>query len=153
MLWAVQFEWPSGVQFSLNCYRFGATLVVFNKDGSGHFLHIKEGVTQGYPLTIITFGIGIFLMICKLYTTHAHIMQPWYGEDSVEGGAFEALHDNMYNLLVRRSLQEYFPDLTKSILVVFLWNVQRAEAYLRGMGVQVVTGSRYLGVFIGDQET
>ena len=32
-------------------------------------------------------------------------------------------------------------------------NVPRAKEYFHGMGVQVVTGSRYLGGFIGEQET
>ena len=32
-------------------------------------------------------------------------------------------------------------------------NVPRAKEYFRGMGVQVVTGSRYLGGFIGERET
>ena len=47
MLWAVWHEWPSGVQFTFNFYRHWATLVVRDtRDGSGHFLHSKEGVTQ-----------------------------------------------------------------------------------------------------------
>ena len=46
MLWAARHKWPSGAQFTFNCYRHWSTLVVRNnEDGSGHFLHIKEGVT------------------------------------------------------------------------------------------------------------
>ena len=48
MLWAVRHEWPSGAQFTFNCYCHWATLVVwYTGDGSGHFSHRKEGVTQG----------------------------------------------------------------------------------------------------------
>ena len=51
MLWDVRHEWPSGPQFTFNCYRHWATLVVRDIGyGSGHFLHSKEGVTQGDPL-------------------------------------------------------------------------------------------------------
>ena len=40
MLWAVWHEWPSGAQFTFNCYRHWATLVVRDiGGGSGHFLH------------------------------------------------------------------------------------------------------------------
>ena len=54
MLWAVRHEWPSGAQFNFNCYCHWATLVVRDiGDGSGHFLHSKEGVTQGDPLSMI----------------------------------------------------------------------------------------------------
>ena len=42
MLWAVRHEWPSGVQFTFNCYHHWATLVVRSTgDGSGHLLHSK----------------------------------------------------------------------------------------------------------------
>ena len=35
MLWDVQFEWPSGANFTFNCYCHWATIVVRNVDGSG----------------------------------------------------------------------------------------------------------------------
>ena len=48
MIWAVRREWPSGAQFNFNYYFHWATLVVrVTEDRSGHFLHRKEGVTQG----------------------------------------------------------------------------------------------------------
>ena len=67
-----------------------------------------------------------------------------------QGGGFTALQGNMHDITVRGNLQGYFPDPINGILVVFLQNVPRAVAYFRGMGVIVVTGSRYLIVFIGD---
>ena len=53
MLWAVQFEWPSGKQFAFHCYHNWYTLMVRNMDRSGHFLHKKEVVTHGDPLAMI----------------------------------------------------------------------------------------------------
>ena len=32
-------------------------------------------------------------------------------------------------------------------------NMARAEDFFHGMGIKVVTGSRYLGVFVGYRET
>ena len=52
MLWAVRFEWPSGAQFTFNCYLHWATLVVCDVDGSGKLLYSKEGVNQGDTLTM-----------------------------------------------------------------------------------------------------
>ena len=58
MLWSVRHECPSGMQFTINFLRHWANLVVIGtEDGSGHFLHSKEGVTQGEPLAIITYII------------------------------------------------------------------------------------------------
>ena len=44
----------------------------------------------------------------------------------------------------------YYLELTKSILVVAPGNVARAKEHFRGIGIQVVTGHRYLGGFLGD---
>ena len=86
MLWAVRHEWPSGAQFTFNCYRHWATLVVRDiGDGSGHFLHSKEGVTQGDPLAMITYGIGVLPLIRELQDTHPRATQPWYADDTGAG--------------------------------------------------------------------
>ena len=91
MLWAVQHEWPGVVQFIFNCYHHWATLVVRNTaDGSGHFLHSKEGVTQGDPLAMIAYGIGVLPLIRDLRRAHPHFMQPWYADDG--GGGTTATH-------------------------------------------------------------
>ena len=42
ILWDVRNEWPNGAQFTVNCYRHWATLVVWDTgNGSSHFLHSK----------------------------------------------------------------------------------------------------------------
>ena len=46
----------------------------------------------------------------------------------------------------------YFPEPTKSILVVAPQNVAREEEFFRGVGTTVVTVSRYIGGFIGERE-
>ena len=51
MLWDIRNEWTSGAHFTFNFYRPWDILVVKDlEDGSGHFLHIKDRVTQGQPL-------------------------------------------------------------------------------------------------------
>ena len=74
MIWAIRHEWPSGAQFTFNCYRHWVTLVVRNtEDGSGHFLHSKEGVTQGDPLIMISYGIGFLPIIRDIWDAHHRI--------------------------------------------------------------------------------
>ena len=87
MLWAVRHKWPSGAQFTFNCYRHWATLVVRDIGyGSGHFLHSKEGVTQGDPLSMIAYGIGVLPLIRELWDTHPRVTQPCYDDDAGTGG-------------------------------------------------------------------
>ena len=67
MIQDVRHEWPSGAQFNFNCYRHWATLVVGDTEGgSGHFLHSKEVLTQGEPLVMITYVIGVLPLIREL---------------------------------------------------------------------------------------
>jgi hypothetical protein len=76
--------------------------------------------------------------------------QPWYADDAGVAGKF----DNMCRLFVK--LQEigpdfgYFPEPSKSILIVPEHNVARAEIALDGLKFQITTGSRCLGGFIGE---
>ena len=59
IIWAVRHKWPRGAQFTFNCYRHWDTLVLHGIEyGSGHFLHSKEGMTQGEPLTMIAYEIS-----------------------------------------------------------------------------------------------
>ena len=77
MLWVVRHEWPSGAQFMFNCYPHLATLVVRDTGGgSGHFLHIKEGVNQGEHLAMIAYGIGVLPLIRELRNSHPWVTQP-----------------------------------------------------------------------------
>ena len=87
MLWAVRNEWPGGTQFTFNYYRHWATLVVRDTaDGSGQFLHSKEGVNQGGPLAMIAYGIGVLPLIRDIRRANPRVTQPWYSDDAGAGG-------------------------------------------------------------------
>ena len=99
MLWSVQHEWPSGAHFTFNCYRHWATLVVWDTgDGSGHFLHRKEGVTQGDPLAMIAYGIGVLPLIRELQDAHLRVTQTWYVDDAGAGGTFQHILEHSRDL-------------------------------------------------------
>ena len=121
-------------------------------DGSGHFLHRKEGVTQGDPLAMVAYGIGVLPLIRELRDTHPCVTQPWYADNPGTRETFQQVHAHFQGLQARGPARGYYPELTKSILVVAPENVARAEEHFRGLGIRVVTGHRYLGGFIGDAE-
>jgi hypothetical protein len=50
-------------------YKHWATLVIRNNDGAGTFLYSKEGVTQGDPLSMFAYGIGLLPLIRALKDT------------------------------------------------------------------------------------
>ena len=151
MLWAIRNEWPSGAQFTFNCYRHWATLVVQHTgDEPGHFLHSKEGVTQWDPLAMIAYGIGFLPLIRELQGVHTRVTQPWYADDAGSGRKFQHILDHLQDIQERGLTRGYFLEPTNIILVVVPRNVARAEEFFCDMVLQVVMGSRYLGGFIGD---
>ena len=74
-------------------------MVRHTADSSGHFLHSKEGVNQGYPLAMIAYGIGVLLLIRHLQQEHPRVTHPWYADDSGAGGKFGDVmaHSGTYN--------------------------------------------------------
>ena len=152
MLLSVWHEWTGGAQFTFNCYRHWATLVVRDTvDLSGRFLYNKEGVTQREPLNMIAYGRGFLPLIRDLRRAHPRVKKPWYAGDTGTGGKFEEIMDNLRDLQLRGPAWGYYPDPTKSISVVAERNVPRAKKYFKGMVLKVVTGIRYLGEFVGER--
>ena len=148
MLWEVRFECPYGARFVFNCYCHWATLVIRVGDGTGHFLFRKEGVNHGDPMDMVVYGLVILPLICELRQAHPGITQLWYFDDTRAGITFERIRRHLYYLMVRGPPRGYFLDPTKSILVVFPWNLPRVESFFQGYGLQIVTGSHYLGGFV-----
>jgi hypothetical protein len=66
MLYTVQHEWPTGARIVFNCYKHWATLVLRGNNGTGTFIFSKEGVTQGDPLSMFAYRIGILPLNCLL---------------------------------------------------------------------------------------
>ena len=70
-------------------------------DGSGHFLYSKEGVTKGDPLAMISYGIGIPLLVLEICATHPQLTHMRYMYDDGVGVIFMSLQAHMRDLMVR----------------------------------------------------
>ena len=63
MLCTVPHLWPSGARFVFNFYRHLSFLILQKGIGTASFIHNMEGVTQGYPLDMVAYGMGIIPLI------------------------------------------------------------------------------------------
>ena len=63
MLWMVCHLCPSEARFVLNCYRHWSFIVLWNGNGTVRFMHGREGVMQGDPLSMVAYSIGVILLI------------------------------------------------------------------------------------------
>jgi hypothetical protein len=150
MFWTLRHEWPSGARFAFNCYRHWAILVVRGENGYALFIHSKEGVTQGDPLAMAAYGILLLPLIRQLKREIPDVSQPWYADDAGAGGNFGSLRRYFERLQELGPSRGYFPEPSKSILVVLDHNKEKAESSFTDLNFEVTNGSRYLGGFIGD---
>ena len=79
-------------------------------DGSGHFLHSKEDVTQGDPLAMIAYGIWVLPLIRDLRRAHPRVTQPWYADDAGAGGKFEDVMSHFRDLQLRGPARGSLPS-------------------------------------------
>ena len=153
MLWTIRHEWPSGARFVFNCYKRWAILGIRGQNGSFLVIHSKEGVTQGDPLAMFAYGIGVLPLIRRLKRSHPNLFQPWYADDAGAGGSFTDIRSMFEELQKIGPAYGYFPEPSKSILVVPPAMVERAKEYFRDLHFKVTTGSRYLGGFVGTRSS
>jgi hypothetical protein len=113
-------------------------------------MYSKEGVTQGDPLSMFAYGIGILPLICLLKSGFPAVEQPWYADDAGAGGKFSEICRFFHKLQEIGPSFGYFPEPSKSILVVSQHNLEAAQTAFPDFSFKVTTGSRYLGGFIGD---
>ena len=99
---------------------------------------------------MITYGIGVLPLNRELREAHPRVTQPWYADDAGAGVTFIDVQAHFQDLQARGPARGYYPESTKSILVVAPGNITQAEEHFRGLGIWVVTGHQYLGGFLGN---
>ena len=79
---------------------------------------------------MISYGIGFLPLIRELRDSHPQVTRPWYADDARAGGKFGRIMEHFQDLQARGPPQSYFLEQTKSILVVYPWNMVRTEEFL-----------------------
>ena len=122
-------------------------------NGTASILNIREGVTQGDTLAIIAKGIGTLPLINNLKWAITGVTQPWYADNARALGTFTRLETYFDSLTRQVPVRVYHPKPTKSVLIVRLENLDTLKVFRARHGFRVCTGVRYLGVYIGDDDS
>ena len=77
-------------------------------------------------------------------------LQLWYADDDSAGGSLSALLEWFSLLCSQGPSFRYVPQPSKCFVAVSASQLDEAKCVFRSLGVQVFTGHRYLGGFIGD---
>ena len=140
----IQYICPSFATILSNCYRSPTDLFI---DGST--LLSADGTTQGDPLAMPMYALATVPLIKKLRSV-PQITQIGYADDASTAGSLEATH-RWWCLLNEIGPQfGYFPNSSKTWLVVKEDVLAEATCLFSGSGVQITTEGRpHLGAPLG----
>ena len=134
---------PALAPILINTYRHPAPLYV-----GGECILSREGTTQGDPLAMHMYAIGMMPLIRLAGGTGA--LQQWYADDASAIGRLDRLREWWGVLEEFGPRYGYFLNATKSMLVVKEAHLAEAERLFAGTNVSITSeGSRYLGAAVG----
>ena len=114
----------------------------------GQTLSSTEGTTQGDPLAMAMYALGVLPLIHSL-TSNA-IKQLWYADDATASGELSKIRSWWERLVEIGPQYGYFLNASKTWMVVKKEKFEEAQAVFDGTGVNVTQeGKRYLGASLG----
>ena len=116
-------------------------------------MHSREGVTQGDPIAMIAYRIGILQFFINLKREIPDVTQTWYADDAGTLGMFTRIKTYFDSLTLQGPGQGYHPEQSKSVLTVRPENLEAGKVFGARHGFKVCTGARYLGGYIRDDKS
>ena len=112
-------------------------------------MYLREGMKQGDPLAIVTYGIGVILLIKLPKDKFTDITQPRYTDDVGAFGMFTNIELYLDFLKLFILGHGYYPGPPKRVLIVHPENLEPGKRFGLSHGFKVCTGTHYLGGLSG----
>ena len=148
-LWNARVLWPRASRFLFNSYRGYSPLIVA---GTTETLYSKEGTTQGDPMAMLMYGVALMPLVRDLKSLQDYI-QSWYADDAAVLGEMLKVKSWLDRLVTDGPKFGYFPEPSKSYLIVHKDFIDQAQLLFGDTGVHIVEGRRFLGGFIGSKDS
>ena len=134
---------PSLSKVLTNTYREDVELFI-----DGEVLLSQEGTTQGDPLAMAMYAIAITPLIHRLEDRVNK--QVWFADDATAGGDLARLRTWWDRISEIGPNYGYYPNPSKTWLIVKDSNLEEATTLFQGTGVSITAeGKRHLGAAIG----
>ena len=132
-----------------NTYQAPSRLFV---TGGGDVLSC-EGTCQGDPLAMAVYAVATTPLIKHLATSCPTTAQAWYADDDAAADHLEPLRQYWEEISNAGPGYGYFPNASKTVLLVKPENANRARELFADTGIPVSSsGSRYLGGALGEDD-
>ena len=154
MMWTVRHHWPARMRFDFNFYSHWAQPLLRHLGETPVTIQSQEGVNQGDPQSMVLYRINLVPLSKKLRAAYSWLLSPLYADDA----ALDSLSRQsaqLLKLLIKRGMDRgYFPEPAKSLFIPNTpWQeeVVKREFAAEGLELNFVSGSRYLGAYLGHQ--
>ncbi len=111
----------------------------------------REGTTQGDPLAMLMYAVGVLPLVRKL-KERGFCTQTWYADDASAGGKVGPVREWLNALIQDGPMYGYYPEPSKSIVIVKDGKLEEARAAFAGLDMEFVEASRFLGGFLGKED-
>ena len=136
---------PPLAKVLINTYRDNVKLFI-----DGDTLLSQEGTTQGDPLAMAMYAIAITPLIRSLEDEETK--QVWFADDATAGGGLTGLRRWWDRIARKGPAYGYFPNPSKTCLVVKEESAKMAKEVFQGTGISITEeGKRHLGAALGTQ--
>ena len=116
-----------------------------------HVIMSREGTTQGDFAAMQMYSIATKPMV---YEDETNTMKSFDADDGAGAGEPETVHEWWTSLLAQGPMYGYFPNASKTILLVKSEHYERALQTFAGSGLNATTdATKYLGGYVGSRET
>ena len=152
MLHNISIKCPSFSQYVNNTYGNASQLYITggNRHGDEDIIQSEEGTTQGDPIAMAMYGIGMSVLQSGLAYGETKVKSVAYADDYSGAGKVEDLMKWWKKLETIGPQFGYFPNAGKSCLIVKPEKELIAKKLFEGTNLKItVTGQRHLGAVIG----
>ena len=87
MLWTVRHRWPDEARFAFNCYKHWVQLLLRHPGELSVTILIREGATQGDPLSMVLYWITLVPLAEELRVADPGLRSLFYADDGVFNGS------------------------------------------------------------------
>ena len=149
LLHNIQYLCPQMAIYVRNCYMTPARLFI----AGGKELLSAEGTTQGDPLAMPAYGIGILPLLLLVKEEEGNLKHVAYADDIGGGARLQNLRSWWDRIVEHGPKLGYHPKACKSWLVVKEEKLAEAERIFHGTEIKITTeGRKYLGGFVGIED-
>ena len=127
----------------INTYRSDVLMYVIG----GETIHSVEGITQGYPLAMSMYAIGILPLIT---TISGVCKQVWFADDATGAGSVDSVRTCWNAIIELGPAYGYHANAFKTWLIVKEDRQTQVQRCFEGSGIHMTTaGKRHLGAALG----